>query len=312
MHFKKRFLAIVLCVLCGLLPVMTQTASAASTSEPADKIVGTTIAAWKKSGLFFGQAAFNIHGIDGKKEYRTTFLDWGFTTEAYYYGGANQTDPQPIIATGLRLSVDLRKYTDNYVMVLYTLTSTSSGTRKVKIGSHANMQLGSSYYSTICAETEGGKTLVVSGTPKNAYALKLVATTCDTVWYGVSRDQYEKWCVDMPNRGPDNKYRSGALTYSWEAIIAPGETWQRYVLIGTGSQYEMNKEAPTIATPDENVPDPSIVLNSTEAYVNEGEISDVDFWKKYIGYSVGDVTTSGAPTKNSVPGIYTVTYKARK
>ena len=237
MKIRKRMLGLTLClcVLCGLLPVAAQaTVTPGSTPENA-VIYGSSITAWKT-----GATTFNVHGVDGGKTYQTTFQDVGYETMVSVTVGANrgttQRNPSNLIATGLRLDVDLKRQSDNYIMVQYTLTNSGARTCDVKLGGFADVMIDMNDHAPISTEKSDKNTLHMSGKPKNKYAFKLVATGTDTLWYGRFSHRRDNCFTDLKDRGPKNVYKEdSALAYSWNARVAPGEVWSRCVLIGTGS-----------------------------------------------------------------------------
>ena len=237
MKIRKRMLGLTLClcVLCGLLPVAAQaTVTPGSTQENA-VIYGSSITAWKT-----GATTFNVHGVDGDKTYQTTFQDVGYETMVSVTVGANrdrlQINPSNLIATGLRLDVDLKRQSDNYIMVQYTLRNSGARTCDIQLGGFADVMIDMNDHAPIYAEKPGGDTLLMSGKPKNKYAFKLVATGTDTLWYGRFSHRRDNCFTDLKDRGPKNVYKEdSALAYSWNARVAPGEVWSRCVLIGTGS-----------------------------------------------------------------------------
>lgn len=303
---KNRFLSIMLCVciVVGLVPMQAAAVTPGST-QINEKIEGAFIKAWKN-----GKTSFNINGIDGSTTYQTTFMNRGYCTAVSVDGGTKRSNPSNLIDSGLRLDVDLSLYGDNYVMVQYTLTNNGAKSHDVQVGSYADVMIDRNDRAPIYAETSGGNILNMSGSPRNNYAFKLVATGCDTLWYGFYGNRFEECFTNMTDRGPSNKYKGdSALAYSWKTVVAPGETWTRCVLIGTGSLAQMNLETPTIPKPDELIPDPAISLSTGEIYLTEGD--DMPDWGDYITRLVGTVSTSGAPTNTNTTGTYNVTYTAK-
>ena len=72
MIFRKRLLcvAICLCMIFGMMPATAQAATGEDT-----RVSGETVKAYK-----IGDTSFNVKGVDGAREYWTTFLDWGYNT----------------------------------------------------------------------------------------------------------------------------------------------------------------------------------------------------------------------------------------
>ena len=302
MIFRKRLLCVTIC-LCMIFGMMPATAQAEA-GESAD-VSGPTVEAYK-----IGDTSFNIKGVDGAREYWTTFLDWGYNTAVSVDGGKKRIKPGKLIASGLSLDVTLDKEGGNYVKVQYTLTNTGSKPHTVKVGSYADVMIDDNDRAPIYATEAGGNTLLMTGSPRNDYAFKLVAPTCDTLWYGYYGKCVKKCFTNMENRGPSNVYKKDSgISYSWTATVEPGQTWSRYVLIGTGSAEQMNVGTPTIPQPEEIVPDPEITLNTSELYFTEGESLPAD-WNSYIASSKGTVTVTGKPASTNTPGTYTVSYKA--
>ena len=310
MRIWKRLLGLALCLcLCvELLPVTARAAEADSAQEGA-VVTGSSIKAWKT-----GATTFNVNGVDGGKTYQTTFQDVGYETMVSVTVGANrgttQRNPSNLIATGLRLDVDLKRQSDNYIMVQYTLTNSGARTCDVKLGGFADVMIDMNDHAPISTEKSDKNTLHMSGKPKNKYAFKLVATGTDTLWYGRFSSRRDNCFTDLANRGPNNVYKEdSALAYSWNARVAPGEVWSRCVLIGTGSLSDMKEPAPSVPPPEKLIPDPSISLTTNELYLTEGDA--LPNWGDYVASSVGDLTRSGEPTNSGTPGVYTVTYTAK-
>ena len=302
MIFRKRLLCVTIC-LCMIFGMMPATAQAEA-GESAD-VSGPTVEAYK-----IGETSFNVKGVDGAREYWTTFLDRGYDTAVSVDGRKTRNRPGRLIASGLSLDVTLDRESNNYIKVQYTLSNTGSKVHKVKVGSHADVMIDNNDRAPVCATEDYGKTLSMTGSPRNNYAFKLIAPTCDTLWYGHYTKCFNECFTDMKNRGPKNVYsKDSGISYSWTATVEPGQTWSRYVLIGTGSAEQMNVGTPTIPQPEEIVPDPEIILNTSELYLTEGDSLPAD-WNSYIASSKGTVTVTGKPASTNTPGTYTVSYKA--
>ena len=302
MIFRKRLLCVTIC-LCMIFGMMPATAQAEA-GESAD-VSGPTVEAYK-----IGETSFNVKGVDGAREYWTTFLDRGYDTAVSVDGRKTRNRPGRLIASGLSLDVTLDRESNNYIKVQYTLSNTGSKVHKVKVGSHADVMIDNNDRAPVCATEDYGKTLSMTGSPRNNYAFKLIAPTCDTLWYGHYTKCFNECFTDMKNRGPKNVYsKDSGISYSWTATVEPGQTWSRYVLIGTGSAEQMNVGTPTIPQPEEIVPDPEITLNTSELYLTEGDSLPAD-WNSYIASSKGTVTITGKPASTNTPGTYTVSYKA--
>ena len=302
MIFRKRLLcvAVCLCMIFGMMPATAQ----AEAGESAD-VSGPTVEAYK-----IGETSFNVKGVDKNRKYWTTFLDRGYDTAVSVDGRKTRNRPGRLIASGLSLDVTLDRESNNYIKVQYTLSNTGSKVHKVKVGSHADVMIDNNDRAPVCATEDYGKTLSMTGSPRNNYAFKLIAPTCDTLWYGHYTKCFNECFTDMKNRGPKNVYsKDSGISYSWTATVEPGQTWSRYVLIGTGSAEQMNVGTPTIPQPEEIVPDPEITLNTSELYLTEGDSLPAD-WNSYIASSKGTVTVTGKPASTNTPGTYTVTYTA--
>ena len=302
MIFRKRLLCVTvcLCMIFGMMPATAQAEAGGSAD-----VSGQTVEAYK-----IGDTSFNVKGVDKNRKYWTTFLDRGYDTAVSVDNGKKRIKPGKLIASGLSLDVTLASEGNNYVKVQYTLTNTGSKAHKVKVGSYADVMIDDNDRAPICATEEGGNTLLMTGSPKNDYAFKLVAPTCDTLWYGYYGKCVKKCFTNMESRGPNNVYRQDSgISYSWETTVEPGKTWSRYVLIGTGSKAQITGETPTVPQPEEIVPEPEITLTTNELYFTEGESLPAD-WKNYIASSEGDVTVTGNPANTNTPGTYTVKYTA--
>ena len=306
----KRLLNIALCLcLCvELLPVTARAAEADSARE-GTVVTGSSIKAWKT-----GATTFNVNGVDGDKTYQTTFQDVGYETVVSVIVGTSrairQWNPSNLIATGLRLDVDLKRQSDNYIMVQYTLKNSGARTCDVQLGGFADVMIDKNDHAPISTEKSDKNTLLMSGRPKNKYAFKLVATGTDTLWYGRFSSRRDNCFTDLKDRGPKYVYKEdSALAYSWNARVAPGEMWSRCVLIGTGSLKDMNAAAPPVPSPEKLIPDPAISLTTNELYLTEGDA--LPNWGDYVASSVGDLTRGGEPANSDKPGVYTVTYTAK-
>lgn len=296
-------LALCLCMLGSWLPFAAQAANAGSTAQN-EWISGETIKA-KKTGA----TSFNIRGLDGKKDYQTTYRNDGYHTAVSVDGGSKQREPKNTIASGLQLDVDLEKYSDTYIKVQYTLKNTGAKAHTVRVAGYADVMIDNNDRAPICATEDGGNTLLMTGAPQNDYAFRLVATTCDTVWYGLWSMRIKECFTDLENRGPDYVYsRDSGLAYFWTATVRPGEEWSRYVLIGTGSEEQMTVEIPQIPVPAPGIPEAEITLNTGEVYLTEGDA--LPDWNSYIAALQGTLRITGQPADSSTPGSSTVLYTA--
>ncbi len=315
---KKRLLTLLcLCasfaisVVCAFIPVAARSVTAADTltAETQDDgtVVGSSVKAWTMRGT-----AFNVHGRDGDKEYSTTTSDKGYYTVVSVDKGELQTNPQECVAPGLKLTVDLEKYDETYVKVKYTLTNNGATSHEVDLGSYGEFWINDERDSTLWAEEKGGNTVIAVDALKK-YAVRLIATTCDRIWYGAFMMVGPRRLADEPRRGPDFAYNwQNALSYSWNATVAPGESWERYVLIGTDSAEKMsNGEQPTIQQPTWNREELYIELLSNDVYFVEGdELPDPSWWRGWhFLYSYNKwLVVYNIPKDTNTPGDYNVTY----
>lgn len=301
---KKRLLSIALCLclICTIQPAPTRADGAGSN----DWISGTTVRA-----QMTGTTSFNIMGLDGKKDYQTTFRNAGYRTAASVDDGPLQDNAGSLLAPGLKLNVQLANEGENFIKVTYTLSNTGAKAHTVKLGSHADVMIDRNDRAPIYATETGGNRLSMSGASVNNYAFKLIADSCSTIWYGFYRNRAENCFTNMTNRGPDNIYRGDSgLAYAWNISISPGGTWTSYVLIGTGSPDQMNNiTIPPIPQPKPVIPQPSIALSTNAAYFTEDDDLPFD-WKTYISSSEGKVTITGAPANSKTPRDYPVVYTA--
>ena len=315
---KKRLLTLLcLCasfaisVVCAFIPVAARSVTAADTltAETQDDgtVVGSSVKAWTMRGT-----AFNVHGRDGDKEYSTTTSDKGYYTVVSVDKGELQTNPQECVAPGLKLTVDLEKYDETYVKVKYTLTNNGATSHEVDLGSYGEFWIDDERVTTLWAEEKGGNTVLAVNALKK-YAVRLIATTCDRIWYGAFMMVGPRRLADEPRRGPDFAYNwQNALSYSWNATVAPGESWERYVLIGTDSAEKMsNGEQPTIQQPTWNREELYIELLSNDVYFVEGdELPDPSWWRGWhFLYSYNKwLVVYNIPKDTNTPGDYNVTY----
>lgn len=257
-----------------------------------------------------GTTSFNIMGLDGGKDYQTTFRNAGYRTVASVDDGTLQDNAGRLLAPGLKLNVQLEKWKNNFIKVIYTLSNTGAKAHTVKLGSHADVMIDRNDRAPIYATKTGGNRLSMSGASINNYAFKLIADSCSTIWYGFYRNRVENCFTNMTNRGPDNVYQSDSgLAYAWNISISPGGRWTSYVLIGTGNPQEMNIAIPTIPQPKPVIPQPSIALSTNDVYFTEGDTLPSD-WRTYISSSEGNVTITGAPANSQTPRDYSVVYTA--
>ena len=300
---KKRLLSIALCLclICTIQPAPTRADGAGSN----DWISGTTVRA-----QMTGTTSFNIMGLDGKKDYQTTFRNAGYRTAASVDDGPLQDNAGSLLAPGLKLNVQLKKENNNFIRVTYTLSNSGAKAHKVRLGSHADVMIDRNDRAPIFATKAGGNRLSMSGASINNYAFKLIADSCSTIWYGFYRNRTENCFTNMTDRGPDNIYRGDSgLAYAWEISISPEGTWTSYVLIGTGNLDQMNNiTIPTIPQPAPVIPQPSIALSTNDAYFTEDD--KLPDWKTYISSSEGKVTITGAPANSKTPRDYSVVYTA--
>ena len=315
---KKRLLTLlclcalfVISVACAFIPVAARSVTAADTltAETQDDgtVVGSSVKAWTMRGT-----AFNVHGRDGDKEYSTTTSDKSCYTVVSVDKGELQTNPQECVAPGLKLTVDLEKYDETYVKVKYTLTNNGATAHEVDLGSYGEFWIDDERVTTLWAEEKGGNTVLAVNALKK-YAVRVIATTCDRIWYGAFMMVGPRRLADEPRRGPDFAYNwQNALSYSWNATVAPGESWERYVLIGTDSAEKMsNGEQPTIQQPTWNREELYIELLSNDVYFVEGdELPDPSWWRGWhFLYSYNKwLVVYNIPKDTNTPGDYNVTY----
>ena len=296
---KKRLLSIALCLcmICAMQPALVR--------ADVINISGTTVRA-----QMTGATSFNITGLDRNKAYRTTFMNKGYKTAVSVDGGTLQDNAGSLIASGLNLEVQLEKWDDNFIQVIYTLSNTGAKSHNVKLGSHADVMIDRNDRAPICATEAGGNRLSMTGAPKNDYAFKLIADSCNTIWYGFYGKRVENCFTNMTDRGPNNIYKKDSgLAYSWDINISPGGTWTSYVLIGTGNLEQMNVEVPKIPQPKSVISQPSLELSTSDVYFTEDDTLPSD-WNKYISSFEGNVTITGAPADSKTPKDYFVVYTA--
>ena len=172
---KKRLLSIALCLclICTILPAPTRADGAGGN----DWISGTTVMA-----QMTGKTSFNIRGLDGIKDYQTTFRNAGYRTAASVDGGPLQDNAGSLLAPGLKLNVQLKQESNNFIRVTYTLSNSGAKAHEVKLGSHADVMIDRNDRAPIYATETGGNRLSMSGASVNNYAFKLIADSCSTIW----------------------------------------------------------------------------------------------------------------------------------
>ena len=184
------------------------------------------------------------------------------------------------------------------------MKNTGAKAHTVRVAGYADVMIDNNDRAPICATEDGGNTLLMTGAPQNDYAFRLVATTCDTVWYGLWSMRIKECFTDLENRGPDYVYsRDSGLAYFWTATVRPGEEWSRYVLIGTGSEEQMTVEIPQIPVPAPGIPEAEITLNTGEVCLTEGDA--LPDWNSYIAALQGTLRITGQPADSSTPGSST-------
>lgn len=316
---KKRLLTLLcLCasfaisVVCAFIPVAARSVTAADTLTAETQDDGTVVGSSSVKAWTMRGTAFNVHGRDGDKEYSTTTSDKGYYTVVSVDKGELQTNPQECVTPGLKLTVDLEKYDETYVKVKYTLTNNGATSHEVDLGSYGEFWIDDERVTTLWAEEKGGNTVLAVNALKK-YAVRVIATTCDRIWYGAFMMVGPRRLADEPRRGPDFAYNwQNALSYSWNATVALGESWERYVLIGTDSAEKMsNGEQPTIQQPTWNREELYIELLSNDVYFVEGdELPDPSWWRGWhFLYSYNKwLVVYNIPKDTNTPGDYNVTY----
>lgn len=210
----------------------------------------------------YSQSVFNILGYDGpgdKTPFQTTYSNAGYQTAISVNDGGDEGDDEDSKvrvhytgdATPVGNSLTAQNkleivYGGRYVKITYTVKNNGSTTQNFKIGSSADVMIGSNDYAEVKGVFSGEKCtgLSMDGSPKNDYQFQLVAPDCDTLWYGFFKYAYDYMFKDRENKKTGYKGDSG-MAWSWNGTVAPGQTWSRYVLIGAG-ELPPAPDAPTL------------------------------------------------------------------
>ena len=176
-------LALCLCMLGSWLPFAAQAANAGGTARN-EWISGETIKA-KKTGA----TSFNIRGLDGKKDYQTTYRNGGYHTAVSVDGGSKQREPKNTIASGLQLDVDLEKYSDTYIKVQYTLKNTGAKAHTVRVAGYADVMIDNNDRAPICATEDGGAIIDGNGNRATRTMAKSSSYTIDRALYSTEQSR---------------------------------------------------------------------------------------------------------------------------
>ena len=207
----------------------------------------------------YSQSVFNILGYDGpddKTPFQTTYSNAGYQTAISVNDGGDEDSKVRVHYTGDATPVGNSLTAQNkleivyggrYVKITYTVKNNGSTTQNFKIGSSADVMIGSNDYAEVKGVFSGEKCtgLSMDGSPKNNYKFQLVAPDCDTLWYGFFKYAYDYMFKNRENKKTGYKGDSG-MAWSWNGTVAPGQTWSRYVLIGAG-ELPPAPDAPTLA-----------------------------------------------------------------
>lgn len=206
----------------------------------------------------YSQSVFNILGYNGpgdKTPFQTTYSNAGYQTAISVNESGNEDSKVRVHYTrdatpvGNSLTAQNKLeivYGGRYVKITYTVKNNGSTTQNFKIGSSADVMIGSNDYAEVKGVFSGEKCtgLSMDGSPKNDYQFQLVAPDCDTLWYGFFKYAYDYMFEDRENKATGYKGDSG-MAWSWNGTVAPGQTWSRYVLIGAG-ELPPAPDAPTL------------------------------------------------------------------
>lgn len=248
---KKRIISGIMAV-AMVFTLLPATAWAAATEAVVTTLAEDSL--WDRSDYIeyqqrkgYSQSVFNILGYDGpgdKTPFQTTYSNAGYQTAISVNESGNEDSKVRVHYTrdatpvGNSLTAQNKLeivYGGRYVKITYTVKNNGSTTQNFKIGSSADVMIGSNDYAEVKGVFSGEKCtgLSMDGSPKNNYQFQLVAPDCDTLWYGFFKYAYDYMFKDRENKKTGYKGDSG-MAWSWNGTVAPGQTWSRYVLIGAG------------------------------------------------------------------------------
>ena len=232
---------------------------------------------------FWNIYRFDIFGLDDGDDIRTTYDDSGYRTVIQVDGSSTKTEVRyregpTSAANSLQAETNLSFAPGGrYVQVTYTVTNNGSTTQNFQIGTSADVMIGANDRARVSFTNNG---LKMEGSwlgfdLLNAYNFYLVAPTCDTLWYGYYADAYENI---FENRGNTDTYRNDSgMAWSWNGTVAPGETWERSVLIGagevptwTGDQPRLAESHPVVLIPGEETTIYGTTEPGSEVHVSVG------------------------------------------
>lgn len=179
-------------------------------------------------------ALFNVRGIDGGRQIRTTYRDFGYRTASSVNGESQMLwNAAENVAMGNSLygrrDISLA-LNGRYVKVQYTVENRGSSVQNFKIGSSGDVMIDNNDQAPVVGSASG---LLMEGRPKNSYKYNLVASSVDTLWYGFYTEAYRNMFTDLGDKSTPYTSDSG-IAWSWSGQVEPGQRWSRYILLGVG------------------------------------------------------------------------------
>jgi len=187
---------------------------------------------------------FDIYGIDNDGFYQTTFANKGYRIVSEVDGVETTwlragvipfTESKPGQIGGSLTAWFTYEfvYDGRYAKIVYHVKNNGSTTKNFKVGSNADMLLGKSSRPTIQGRPGGGG-LVINSKSGGNYTFDLIAPTCDKLWYGFFACAPDNTFTGMDIGSASPYSGDGGIAWSWAGTVKPGETWERYVLLGVG------------------------------------------------------------------------------
>jgi len=222
------------------------------------------VESWTNSPIW-GHPVFNLRGVDGSKSLKTTYEDMGYTVVSKVDGvqvdwtGAN-------VAMGKSLYGNFKielVYNGRYAKVTYQVENTGSEPQSFQVGSSADVMIHNNDRAPVVGNATG---LHMDGGKKNDYEFNLVAPNATTLWYGHYSNAYQNVFTNKEDRTEEYKRDSG-MSWSFSAVVAPGQVWSDYVLIGVGA-------LPTTDMPRIGVEIPSVIEGEQETVSGSAKPGD--------------------------------------
>lgn len=301
-----------ICVMPVFAPVSGSGSGSGSGNEGGETTSGEQTTAQQEGSnnkILFRKSyeGFDVQGKDGDNTIQTTCGNSGYTTEMKV--GESTTS-----FTGFEFG---KKYTcdgvdgaitaqlsGNSVDLTYTLTNTTTGTKTVNIGSHADTQIGTDDDAPVSFTDKGIKMISKDG--KYAFVVNPASGDFTTRWYGYYGDAGENV---FNNRTDSNTYTSDSgVAWSWTVEIPANSTVTRTARLAAGDaasiiepQSDTNSSTATIAVSGETAVkgENPIVPNLNSEAASQGDDVTLDMQIT----ADAETTFAANPTLNSEPEV---------